>query len=98
MTCAVVLPAVLRFNRPAIESRIAAAADYLGIGGGFDGFYEYLLLLRQTLKVPQKLRDLGACDERMDKLIANAVSDLAAAGNPITLTPEAVKQLFAECL
>ena len=40
MTCAVVLPAVLRFNRPAIESRIAAAADYLGIGGGFDGFYD----------------------------------------------------------
>ncbi len=39
MTNAIILPAVLRFNRPAIEERIAAAAAYLGIDGGFDGFF-----------------------------------------------------------
>ena len=37
-TNAVVMPAVLDFNRQAIESRIDAAAAYLDITGGFDGF------------------------------------------------------------
>ena len=36
-TNAVVMLPALRSNRPAIETRISAAADYLGIDGGFDG-------------------------------------------------------------
>src|SRR5690606_28835546 len=37
-TNAVVMPMVLDFNRSAIEERITAAAAYIGIDGGFDGF------------------------------------------------------------
>ena len=48
-TNACVMPAVLRFNRPKVEDRIAAAAAYLGIAGGFDGFYDRVLDLRETL-------------------------------------------------
>src|SRR3546814_18558658 len=33
-TNAVVMPTVLRFNRPAVEAKLAAAAAYLGIAGG----------------------------------------------------------------
>jgi hypothetical protein len=46
MTNAVVMPPVLRMNRPAIEERIARAAAYMGISGGFDGFYDYVLKLQ----------------------------------------------------
>ncbi|WP_461308580.1 iron-containing alcohol dehydrogenase, partial [Albidovulum sp.] len=45
-TNAVVMPMVLDFNRPAIEGRIAAAAAYLGIAGGFDGFRARVMDLR----------------------------------------------------
>ena len=48
---AIYLPAVLRFNRAAIEDKIARAAAYLGISGGFDGFYDYVLKLRSELGV-----------------------------------------------
>jgi len=45
MTNAVVIPPVLKLNRPAIEAKIEQAAAYLGIDGGFDGFYNYVMVL-----------------------------------------------------
>jgi len=98
MTNAVVIPPVLRFNRPAIEERIAAAAAYLGIQGGFDGFYDHVLKMRSDFGVPDKLRDLGVDDSRIEELAAMAIEDPSAGGNPVELTLEAAKQLFRECI
>lgn len=99
MTNAVVLPAVLRFNRGAIEQRIAAAAAYLGIKGGFDGFYERVCELRRELKVPETLRELGV-DENvdLDALAAAAAQDPSVGGNPMPLDVAALRQLFEECM
>ncbi|SOC40347.1 hypothetical protein SAMN05892877_107155 [Rhizobium subbaraonis] len=98
MTNAVVMPPVLRFNRPAIEDRIAAAAAYLGISGGFDGFYDYVLQLRAELGVPDKLSALGVGTDRIDEMAAMAIVDPTAGGNPVELTLDAAKKLFAECI
>lgn len=98
MTNAVVMPPVLRFNRPAIEGRIAAAAAYLGIAGGFDGFYEYVLSLRSELGVPDKLSALGVGTDRIDEMSEMAIVDPTAGGNPVELTLDAAKRLFAECI
>lgn len=98
MTNAVVMPPVLRFNRPAIESKIAAAAAYLGISGGFDGFYDYVLQLRTELGVPDKLSALGVGTDRIDEMAAMAIVDPTAGGNPVELTLDAAKKLFAECI
>jgi len=97
MTNAVVMPAVLKFNRPAIEDRIGAAAAYMGIGGGFDGFFAHILQLRADLGVPNTLGALGAKDDRLDALAAMAVADPCAGGNPVELTLEAAKALYKEC-
>ena len=98
MTNAVVMPPVLRFNRAAIEDRIAMAAAYLGISGGFDGFYDYVLKLREELGVPDKLSALGVGTDRIDEMAAMAIVDPTAGGNPVELTLEAAKQLFRDCI
>ncbi|WP_373413768.1 iron-containing alcohol dehydrogenase [Ensifer aridi] len=98
MTNAVVMPPVLRFNRAAIEDRIGRAAAYLGIAGGFDGFYDYVLRLREELGVPDKLSALGVGTDRIDEMAEMAIVDPTAGGNPIELTLEAAKKLFAECI
>ncbi|MCD2181732.1 iron-containing alcohol dehydrogenase [Rhizobium sp. GN54] len=98
MTNAVVMPPVLRFNRPVIEDRIAAAAAYLGIAGGFDGFYDYVLELRSELGVPDKLAALGVGTDRIDDMAAMAIVDPTAGGNPVELTLDAAKTLFVECI
>ncbi|WP_333631564.1 iron-containing alcohol dehydrogenase, partial [Agrobacterium cavarae] len=83
MTNAVVMPAVLRFNRPAIEDKIARAAAYLGIEGGFDGFYDYVLELRKELGVPENLTAMGIKPDRIDELTAEAIKDPSCGGNPV---------------
>ncbi len=97
-TNAVVMPPVLRFNRPAIEDRIAAAAAYLGIAGGFDGFYDFVLGLRETLGIPDKLAALGVKTDRVDEMAVMAVADPSTGGNPVELTVEAAKTLFLESI
>ncbi|MBB6223608.1 iron-containing alcohol dehydrogenase [Rhizobium leguminosarum] len=97
MTNAVVMPAVLRFNRTAIEEKIGRAAAYLGISGGFDGFYDYVLKLRSDLGVPETLTAMGIAADRIDELSAMAIEDPSAGGNPVAMTLENTKALFRDC-
>jgi alcohol dehydrogenase len=60
MTNAVVMPPVLALNRPKIEERIARAADYMGISGGFDGFYDYVSSCVPTSAFPTSWRPLAS--------------------------------------
>lgn len=98
MTNAVVMPAVLRFNRPAIEKRLAAAAAYMGITGGFDGFYDYVLKVSADFGVPGSLVELGVKTDRIDEMAAMAIEDPCAGGNPVELTTSAAVALYKECL
>ncbi|RLP26753.1 iron-containing alcohol dehydrogenase [Mesorhizobium sp. YM1C-6-2] len=98
MTNGVFMPYVLAFNRPAIEERIARAAAYLGIKGGFDGFAKAILKLRKELKVPHTLPDLikglkmdGA---RKAEIAAMAVEDPSTGSNPVKLTKTAARALL----
>lgn len=97
-TNAVVMPPVLRFNRPAIEEKIAAAAAYLGITGGFDGFYDFVLGLRSDLGIPDKLGALGVGTDRIDELAEAAVADPSTGGNPVELTVDAARKLLIESI
>ena len=98
MTNGVFMPYVLAFNRPAVEDRIARAAAYLGIKGGFDGFAKAILKLRKDLKVPHALPDLIKgldMDAKRRKLIAEmAVADPSTGGNPVKLTKKAAQDLL----
>ncbi|CAM5218516.1 alcohol dehydrogenase [Bosea thiooxidans] len=97
-TNAVVMPPVLRFNRPAIEEKIGAAAAYLGIAGGFDGFYDFVLGLRADLGIPDKLGALGVGTDRIDELAEAAVADPSTGGNPVELTVDAARKLLIESI
>ncbi|TJW90548.1 MAG: iron-containing alcohol dehydrogenase [Mesorhizobium sp.] len=96
-TNAVVMPAVLRFNRPVTEEKISRAAAYLDISGGFDGFYDYVLSLRDELRIPDTLGALGVGSDRIDELAAMAIEDPSVGGNPVKLTLENVRQLIRDC-
>jgi alcohol dehydrogenase len=70
-------------NRPDRRPDRRAAA-YLGIDGGFDGFYDFVLKLRADLGVPDKLSALGVGRDRIDEMTAMALEDPSAGGNPVT--------------
>ena len=97
-TNAVVMPAVLRFNRPAVEERLAAAAAYLGITGGFDGFAARVDELNATFRIPKGLAAMGVEENRLDDLTAMALEDPSVGGNPVAMTRDNTRELFRQAM
>ncbi|RMF38551.1 MAG: iron-containing alcohol dehydrogenase, partial [Alphaproteobacteria bacterium] len=93
-TNAVVMPACLNFNRPAIEDRIERLGHYLGIAGGFDGFHAAVVDLIARLGIPDRLGKLGVPGDRIDELTAMALEDPSVGGNPVPMTAENTRALY----
>ncbi|MEM7744449.1 MAG: iron-containing alcohol dehydrogenase [Pseudomonadota bacterium] len=93
-TNAVVMQAVLAFNRPAIEDRLAQAASYLGIDGGFDGFYEFVGDLNRRLQIPESVTALGVVGADIDVLLEGTLKDPTSGSNPVAMTPENTRPLI----
>ncbi|MGB2933183.1 MAG: iron-containing alcohol dehydrogenase, partial [Methyloceanibacter sp.] len=98
MTNGVFMPYVLVFNRPAIEAKIGRLAGFIGIDGGFDGFLQAVLDLRQQTGVPPDLAALGVDDSRVELIADMSLEDPTAGGNPVPLTKEASRRLFEAAL
>ena len=99
-TNAVVMQAVMRFNSSMIENRFADAARYLGIEGGFDGFYDFVGGLVQQLNIPKNLTDLGLADlgdADLERIVAAALTDPSAGGNPREMTAANTRALLESC-
>ncbi len=97
-TNAVVMPQVLRFNRAAIEGRLAQAAAYLEIKGGYEGFCEFVDGLNAELGIPGGLSALGVTADRLDEMTEMALKDPSVGGNPVEMTRENTRALFEACL
>lgn len=97
-TNAVVMPMVLDFNRAAIEDRIKAAAAYVGIAGGFEGFRARVMELRATLNIPANLTAMGVEASRLDELTEMALEDPSCGGNPVEMTRENTRALYQACM
>ena len=90
----------MRFNRSEIEDRFVAAARYCGIEGGFDGFYDFVGGLVTHLNIPKNLTDLGLRDlgdADLDRIVAAALTDPSAGGNPRELTAKNTRALLEAC-
>ncbi|MGR3632056.1 MAG: iron-containing alcohol dehydrogenase [Limimaricola soesokkakensis] len=97
-TNAVVMQPVLTFNRPAIEDRLEMAARYLGIEGGYQGFFDFVGELNRSLSIPASLTALGVIDPDIDALVASALRDPSVGGNPIEMTAQNTGELLRACL
>ena len=97
-TNAVVMQEVLKFNKSAAEGVLVQAANYLGIEGGFDGFYSFVGELNAQLGIPKNLTELGVSNPDIDRLVKGALADPSTGGNPITMTDENTRELINNCL
>ncbi len=95
-TNAVCMPAVLQFNKPAIEGLFGQAANYLGIQGGFDGFCDYVDQLNASLNIPKSLTELGVSSPDIDRIVQGALIDPSTGGNPIEMTEENTRKLMLQ--
>ena len=95
-TNAVCMPAVLRFNKPAIKDILAEAANYLDISDGFIGFCKFVDELNDSLAIPKSLAGLGIENPDIDRIVSGALIDPSTGGNPIKMTEKNTRKLIVE--
>ncbi len=98
-TNAVLMPYVLRFNRPAIEVRMARLAAYLGLATlSFDAVLAWVVGLRREIGIPNDLRALGLDASCIDEIAAKAVEDVCRPTNPVPLGRRELAALLDEAI
>ena len=85
---AILIPYVLKANRPAIEDRIVYLARCLDLARGFDGLLDWLVTLRAETAMPHTLKEIGIGDNRVAEIGVAATKDPSAGGNPIQFSAE----------
>ncbi|MEM8693037.1 MAG: iron-containing alcohol dehydrogenase [Pseudomonadota bacterium] len=96
-TNAVVMLPVLDFNKTAISERLGLAAKYLGLKGGYDGFYKFVRDLNTALGIPENLTELGVDQPDIDTLVASALQDPSCGGNPVDMNTTNTRALLQAC-
>lgn len=99
LTNAVFMPYVLKFNRPAIEDKMARLAKYIGLPNlSFCGMLDWILDLRKTLSIPHSAAALGVLKDDLDLLARMAAEDPTAPGNPVPVGVTEMRQLYEAAL
>lgn len=99
LTNAVFMPYVLAFNRPAIEDKMGRLAAWLGLKKhSFDAVQDWVLALREELKIPAKLDGLGVGGERIDEIAQMAAEDPTAPTNPVPAGAPEMRKMFEAAL
>ena len=99
LTNAIALPAVLRFNAPAIVDKVPAMSRALGLAStDFDSFDRAIRELLDQLNIPRSLSVIGVPANGAKSLAEKAYLDAAAATNPRPADVETIEQLILEAI
>jgi 4-hydroxybutyrate dehydrogenase len=93
---AVILPAVLRFNRSHAEAKCEALERALDVPRGrLPAFIESL---NETIGLPPSLKAMGVTEEMIPRMVEGALKDHSTATNPKPVSREDFEQLFRNAI
>jgi alcohol dehydrogenase class IV len=95
LTNAVILPYVMTFNRAAIADKADIIARVLDLPAhGFEGFFAWVLKMRQELGIPHSLAEIGVSADNAEIIGREAAIDPSAGGNPIPVDAAQLERIF----
>jgi alcohol dehydrogenase class IV len=95
MLNAILLPPVLRYNRPSAERKYEALSRTLGVGAGGD-LAEFVEGLNRRLGLPASLSEVGVSRDVLPAMAATAVADHSTATNPRPLSQDDFVRLLSQ--
>ena len=99
LTNAVMLPAVLTFNKSVIAHKVPVMARALGLEEtSHDAFSAEINRLLDLLDIPVTLKDLGVTEDRIMPIAEKAIRDSAAMTNPRDATVEEIASIITEAM
>ena len=97
LTNAVFMPYVLKANRNSIEKKLISVSRYLGLSNqSYEGFMEWILSLRGSLKIPHTLKELIKEDIKFEQMSKMAFVDPSTGGNPIKFNESDFLKLYRD--
>jgi alcohol dehydrogenase class IV len=99
LTNAVLLPAVLRYNRDGLGEKSALMCRAMALPGeDFESFYRAVVALLDELEIPRDLGALGVAEARAAEIARKAHTDAARATNPVPATVDEIESLLREAI
>ena len=95
-TLATMLPHVMDFNMGQREEKYTEVAKILEPDGQVSGAgaIDAVLKLREDIGIDRSITDLGASDETLDLLVADALADPVNFSNPRPVDEDSVRALY----
>ncbi len=94
---AVILPTILRFNRPGSEAQYERLATAMGLASG-EELPEAVAEMNRTLGLPSRLGEMGIEASMIEDLAHHAEIDLATRTNPRAIDRHQFAELFEQAL
>ncbi len=99
LTNAVLLPAVLNYNRDGLGGKTALMCRAMTLpGDDFDSFYRAVVALLDELEIPRDLGALGVAEERAAEIARKAHGDAATGTNPVPATVAEIESLLRQAI
>lgn len=105
VACAILLPAVMRFNAPAAKEKYVEIAkacgvykDGMTVDQAVEAACEEIANLSRIVGIPAHLSELGIKEEDIPALAEQAINDVCTPGNPREVTKEDIIALYKSIL
>ena len=99
LTNAIVLPAVLRFNKKTISDKIPIMCQAMNLKqNDFDYFYQSICELLDLLGIPKNLKEIGVDESSLNSLAERALKDSAFTTNPRFASLEEMEEIIYQSL
>lgn len=99
LTNAILLPAIMRFNRAALEPKLPSIAHAMQLDDArFETFYVAICSLLDRLDIPKGLSGLGVSHEVVDDILLAVEGDPAYATNPVYCPRETLAELIHQAI
>ena len=99
LTNAVVLPAALRHNAPALADKIEPLSQAMGLRDtSFEAFSAHICAILDRVGIPKTLTDIGVPSDCAARIADKALQDSAAGTNACALTAQDIERVIAVAL
>jgi alcohol dehydrogenase class IV len=96
---AILLPYVMKENASFISEKMDRLSSFLNTDKpGFEGVYEWVIQIREQLRIPHSLADIGIPAEDEYDIGTRAFQDPSASGNPVPLKPEQYRKILENAI
>ncbi len=99
LTNAILLPAVLQFNAPAIADHVTPMAQAVGLTDtSFEAFYDWVCALLDDVAIPRTLAEIDVPAECVERIAEKALQDSAAGTNARKASAQEVEAVINQAL